>query len=62
MRVAERGHDLDLPADVNQVLLILDLLLSDRLYGNLKKKRRHFTCEQDQIILSSKEASFELKC
>lgn len=36
VRVAERGHDLDLPADVNQVLLILDLLLSDRLYGNLE--------------------------
>lgn len=39
MRVAERGHDLDLPADVKQVLIVLDLLLSDRLYGHLGKQK-----------------------
>lgn len=49
VRVAERGHDLDLPADVNQVLLILDLLLSDRLYGNLEK-----TTKQKRLYLKKK--------
>lgn len=38
--VAECGHDLNFSANVNQILLILDLLLSDRLYGNLKKKKK----------------------
>lgn len=33
--VAERRHDLDLPADVDQVLLILDLVLPDGLNGHL---------------------------
>lgn len=49
VRVAERGHDLNLSADVNQVLLILDLLLSDWLYGNLKKKRK----ESILLVISS---------
>lgn len=40
VRVAECGHDLDLSADVNMVLFILDLVLPDRLYGNLKKKEK----------------------
>lgn len=43
MRVAECGHDLDLSADVNMVLFILDLVLPDRLYGNLKKKEKKTT-------------------
>lgn len=38
--MAECGHDLNFSANVNQILLILDLLLSDRLYGNLKKKKK----------------------
>lgn len=53
MRVAECGHDLDLSADVNMVLFILDLVLPDRLYGNLKKKGEKNSlkvCEQDQIF------------
>ena len=40
VRVAECGHDLNFSANVNQILLILDLLLSNRLYGNLKKKEK----------------------
>lgn len=36
VRVAERRHDLDLPPDVDQILLVLDLLLTDGLYGHLK--------------------------
>lgn len=38
VRVAERGHDLNFSANVNQVLLILDLLFPDWLYGHLKEK------------------------
>lgn len=36
--VAEWWHDLDFPADVNQVLLIFDLLFSNGLNGNLEKE------------------------
>lgn len=36
--VTEWRHDLDFPADVNQVLLIFDLLFSNGLNGNLEKE------------------------
>ena len=38
MGVAEGGHDLNLPADVNHVLFVLDLILPNGLDGHLETK------------------------
>lgn len=40
VRVAEGRHDLDLPADVDHVLLFLDLLLPNRLDSHLERVQR----------------------
>lgn len=53
VRVAECGHDLDLSADVNLVLFILDLVLPDRLYGNLKKQEKRRIQKKTQNISDS---------
>lgn len=39
MWVAKRRHDLDFSSDVNHVLFIFNLLLPDRLDGNLRRRK-----------------------
>lgn len=39
MWVAKRRHDLDFSSNVNHVLFIFNLLLPDRLDGNLREER-----------------------
>ena len=52
--VAERRHDLDLPADVNHVLIILDLLLPNGLDCHLEP--------EEETLISTKSSVTHSLC
>ena len=47
--MTERGHDFNFSTNVNQVLLILDLLLPNGLYGDLNKREREKKTDKSSL-------------